>query len=95
LPTAPILSFCLNKTRIIPHTAHAAFNKAGKYFKIRVIQVPVDPVTFKVNPRTVRSHITSNTIMIVASAPNFPNGAIDPIEELAQLALRYENPQPE
>lgn len=30
-----------------------------------------------------------NTIMLVGSAPNFPDGAIDPIRELAKLALRH------
>lgn len=45
-------------------TAHAAFNKAGKYFKIKVHMVPVDPVTFKVNPKTMQSYINSNTIMV-------------------------------
>lgn len=77
---------------VIPVTAHAAFNKAGKYFKIKVRMVPVDPVTFKVNPKTMESYINSNTIMLVGSAPNFPNGAIDPIEELSQLAIKYDLP---
>jgi sphinganine-1-phosphate aldolase len=30
-----------------------------------------------------------NTIMLVGSAPNFPDGAIDPIRDLAKLALKH------
>jgi sphinganine-1-phosphate aldolase len=37
----------------------------------------------------VRKAITKNTVLIAGSAPNFPHGIIDPIEELAKLA--YEN----
>lgn len=33
--------------------------------------------------------ITKNTILIYASAPSYPHGTIDPIEELARIALRY------
>ncbi|MCK7537366.1 MAG: hypothetical protein MZV63_43605 [Marinilabiliales bacterium] len=34
--------------------------------------------------------INSNTIAITASAPCFPYGVIDPIEELAALALKHD-----
>lgn len=30
-----------------------------------------------------------NTIMLVGSAPNFPDGAVDPIFDLGQLAKKY------
>ena len=36
----------------------------------------------------VRKNITSNTIMIFASAPSWPHGVIDPIEELPELRLK-------
>lgn len=77
---------------VVPQTCHAAFSKACDYFKIKLRLVPVDPVTMKVNPKTMKSYINSNTCMLGASAPNFPNGAIDPIEELSQLALKYNIP---
>lgn len=37
----------------------------------------------------MKRFINPNTIMIVGSAPNFPDGAIDPIPELSALAQRY------
>ncbi len=52
----------------------------------------VDPVTKKVNPKKLASYINSNTCMIAGSCPAFPHGAIDPIEQLSKLALKYNIP---
>ena len=73
---------------IVPITAHAAFDKASQYFNIKTIHVPVDE-NFRADVNAVRKAITSNTIVIVGSAPSFPHGAIDPIEELSALALQH------
>lgn len=67
-------------------SAHAAFDKACHYFQIKMVHVPVDPVSMRVDVSAVRKAITSNTILIVGSAPGFPHGVVDPIEELAALA---------
>jgi len=64
---------------ILPLSAHAAFDKAAHYFGIKVVAIPVDPVTFRVNPADVQAAVTSNTVMIVGSAPQFPQGVVDPI----------------
>jgi glutamate/tyrosine decarboxylase-like PLP-dependent enzyme len=45
--------------------------------------------TGKVLVHKVRRAINSNTVMIAGSAPNFPHGIIDDIEELGKLALKY------
>lgn len=69
--------------------AAAAFICAGCfYFGIKLVHLPVDPVTFKVSPAAIEAAITRNTIAIVVSAPNFPQGVIDPVETVAALALR-------
>lgn len=73
---------------VIPETAHAAFNKAGAYFGMTVRSIKVNPVTRQVDMRAVRRAITANTVLIVGSAPNFPDGAIDPISELGKLASK-------
>lgn len=62
---------------VVTTTIHAAFDKAGKYFGIKVIRVPVDPVTFKADPRAVEKAITSNTVLIGASTPCFSQGESD------------------
>ncbi len=73
---------------IVPVTAHAAFDKASQYFNIKTIHVPVDE-NFRADVNAVRKAITSNTIVIVGSAPSFPHGAIDPIAELSELARQH------
>ncbi|CAK4080549.1 unnamed protein product [Aphanomyces euteiches] len=70
-------------------TAHAAIDKACDVLGIRLIKVPVDPVTFKVDVAAVKWNITANTIMIYSSAPNFPQGTIDDITALSKLATTY------
>lgn len=70
-------------------TAHAAVDKACDVFGIRKVCIPCDPNTFTLSSNQVRSRITSNTILIYASAPCYPQGVIDPIEQLGQLALEY------
>jgi sphinganine-1-phosphate aldolase len=74
---------------IVPTTAHAAFDKAAKYFKAKLIQVPVDPVTKKADPQAMKWAITKNTVLLVGSAPCYGYGVIDPMEEIAELAVPY------
>ncbi|KAF8055029.1 hypothetical protein N665_1305s0016 [Sinapis alba] len=73
---------------IIPESGHSAYDKAAQYFNIKLWRVPVDK-DFRADVKAMRRHINRNTIMIVGSAPGFPHGIIDPIEELGQLALSY------
>lgn len=73
---------------IIPTSAHVAFDKAAHYYGIKLIKINVDNKTGKVPVNLVKKAITANTIAIVGSCPNFPHGIVDPIEELAALALR-------
>jgi sphinganine-1-phosphate aldolase len=70
-------------------TAHAAVDKACELLGIRKVVVPCDPKEHTLIPRHMELHITSNTIMMYASAPNYPQGCIDPIEALSDIALKY------
>ncbi|CAF1562285.1 unnamed protein product [Rotaria magnacalcarata] len=74
---------------VMPVTAHPAFNKASFYFKMKLIRVPVDPNTLEVDIKQMRRAITKNTCMIVASAPCFPHGTIDPIQDISKIAVEY------
>eukprot|EP00735_Rhodelphis_limneticus_P008845 TRINITY_DN2322_c0_g1::TRINITY_DN2322_c0_g1_i1::g.20720::m.20720 TRINITY_DN2322_c0_g1::TRINITY_DN2322_c0_g1_i1::g.20720 ORF type:complete len:585 (+),score=145.22,sp/Q8CHN6/SGPL1_RAT/48.80/0.0,Pyridoxal_deC/PF00282.14/1.1e-22,Aminotran_5/PF00266.14/5.4e-11,DegT_DnrJ_EryC1/PF01041.12/3.4e-06,Aminotran_1_2/PF00155.16/4.3e-05,Beta_elim_lyase/PF01212.16/0.0018,Cys_Met_Meta_PP/PF01053.15/0.0049,SLA_LP_auto_ag/PF05889.8/0.011 TRINITY_DN2322_c0_g1_i1:49-1755(+) len=75
---------------VMAESAHAAFDKAGDYFGIKIVKIPVkDKNHMTVDPRAVKAAITSNTIAIVGSAPAFPHGAMDPIEDLAKIAKKY------
>lgn len=74
---------------VIPESAHAAFDKAGEYFGIKVHHIPVDGHSRKVIISYVARAINANTIALVGSAPNFPDGIIDDIPSLAALAKRH------
>lgn len=50
--------------RVVPDTIHAAFMKAASYFKIKLITIPIDPVTFKVDVKKMERAITKNTVMV-------------------------------
>jgi len=71
---------------VIPRSAHAAFLKAAEYFGVRPVIVDLDE-KYKVDVEKAKEAITSRTILVVGSAPNFPYGTIDPIRELAEIAL--------
>ena len=73
---------------VVPVTAHAAFDKASQYFNIKMIHIPVDE-TYRADINAARKAITRNTVVLVGSAPSFPHGMIDPIEELSELARRH------
>lgn len=72
---------------IVPVTAHAAFDKAAQYFNIKIVRIPVDH-NYRADWTAVPHAITKNSIVIVGSAPSFPHGIIDPIEEMSTLALK-------
>jgi sphinganine-1-phosphate aldolase len=74
---------------IIPVTAHVALEKAGHLLGIDIVRAPLGS-DWRVDVGWVRSHITPNTIALVGSAPNYAHGVVDPIEELAQIALEHE-----
>ena len=70
---------------VVPVTAHAAFDKASRYFNIKTVYIPVDE-NFRADVNAARKAVNRNTVVVVGSAPSFPHGAIDPIEELSELA---------
>ncbi|XP_059928419.1 sphingosine-1-phosphate lyase 1 isoform X2 [Gadus macrocephalus] len=77
---------------VAPKSVHAAFDKAAHYFGMKLVHVPLDPDTMKVDMKAMKRAINGNTAMLVCSAPQFPHGIIDPVEEVAKLALRYKLP---
>ena len=70
---------------ILPATAHPAFQKAAHYFGVKPVRIPVLS-DFRADVSAARASVTSNTILIVGSAPSYPQGVVDPIEGLAQIA---------
>jgi len=70
---------------VAPVTAHAAFDKAAHYFDMKLVKAPVGG-DFRADVEAIERAITPNTAVIVGSAPPFPHGLIDPIEEMSELA---------
>lgn len=78
--TAPEVVCCI--------TAHAAVEKACDIMRIKMIEVP-HTSDFKVDLAAMEHHVNSNTIMLYASAPTYAHGIIDPVEDMADIALRF------
>jgi sphinganine-1-phosphate aldolase len=70
---------------VAPTTAHVAFDKAAQYFRVKLVRVPV-AADYRADVDAMRRAITRNTVALVGSAPTFPHGVIDPIEDLAAIA---------
>jgi glutamate/tyrosine decarboxylase-like PLP-dependent enzyme len=71
---------------VAAESAHAAFTKAADYFDVDLVRVPVD-ADFRVSADSIADACSDNTIMIVGSAPTYPQGVIDPIRDIAALAV--------
>jgi sphinganine-1-phosphate aldolase len=70
---------------VLPASAHAAFEKAAAYFDVRSVRVPVAE-DFRADARAMAAAMTPRTVLLVASAPSYPQGVIDPVDEIAALA---------
>ena len=73
---------------IITASAHPAFFKAAHYLNVKVITAKLDD-NYLADVKDIESKITSNTVLIVASAGNYGHGLIDPIDKLSELALKH------
>ncbi len=71
---------------MLPSTAHAAFHKAAHYLGLETVVVPVDPVTFRADAAATGAAITDRTALVVASAPSYAHGVVDPVAEIAAAA---------
>lgn len=75
---------------VLPVTAHPAFHKGARYFDLELRTVPVDTKSWKADPCAMADAIDDHTVMIVGSAVSYAHGVVDPISELAQVALDRE-----
>eukprot|EP01116_Phalansterium_solitarium_P015926 TRINITY_DN3581_c0_g1_i1.p1 TRINITY_DN3581_c0_g1~~TRINITY_DN3581_c0_g1_i1.p1 ORF type:complete len:446 (-),score=145.59 TRINITY_DN3581_c0_g1_i1:171-1508(-) len=73
---------------ILPVSVHVAVEKAAKYFGVKSVYVPLGP-DMRVDVDAVRRAITRNTVLIIASAPQYPHGVVDPIEEIGAIAQQH------
>lgn len=66
-------------------TAHAAFDKACFYFGLEHRKVPLTK-DFKIDMIAMKRAVDSNTVTLVASAPEYPWGSYDNVPQVAALA---------
>lgn len=70
---------------VLPATAHAAFHKAAHYFGVEAVIVPVGP-DFRADAAAMADAIDDDTVLVVASAPSYAHGVVDPVTEIAAAA---------
>ncbi len=69
-------------------TAHPAFAKACHLLAVEQVRVAVDP-DHRIDLDSLAEALNDRTAMVVASAPNYPFGVIDPVEQIAALASEH------
>ena len=70
---------------VLPTSAHAALEKGADYFSVESRRVDVGP-DWRANISAMRAAVDENTILIVGSAPQYPQGVVDPIVHIAAIA---------
>ncbi|HEX5089398.1 MAG TPA: aminotransferase class V-fold PLP-dependent enzyme [Nocardioides sp.] len=73
---------------VLPATAHAAFHKAAHYFGVEPVLVPVahDFTADVASTEAAVDEARDRTVLVVASAPSYAHGVVDPVTGLAALA---------
>lgn len=79
-----------NPSMVLPTTAHAAFHKAAHYFGVRAVMMDVDPATFRADPDAMAAACDDTTVLVVANAPSYAHGVVDPIPAIAAAAAAQE-----
>ncbi len=70
---------------VLATSAHAAFEKASHYFDVESRRIPVR-ADFSADVDAMADAVDDDTVLVVGSAPSYPQGIIDPIVDLAALA---------
>jgi glutamate/tyrosine decarboxylase-like PLP-dependent enzyme len=70
---------------VLPTSAHAALEKGCYYFGVESRRIPVRS-DWTADVDAMAAAIDTDTVMVVGSAPQYPQGVIDPIPEIAALA---------
>ena len=74
-----------NPEIVLSETAHPAFHKACHYFGLKARVIPSNS-DHRADIHGFREAIGPQTILLVASAPAYPHGLLDPVEAIAALA---------
>ena len=69
-------------------TGHPAINKGCDYVGLNAIQIPYDQHR-RMSVEHLRKTITSSTVLVVCSAPQYPHGVVDDVEAIAAVCRSY------
>ena len=72
---------------IVPETAHAAFHKAAHIYGIKLIKTPAKS-DWTADVSAMAAAVTPNTVLLVGSAPQYPQGVVEDIPAIAALAKK-------
>ena len=72
---------------VVAESACTVFTKAADHFDVDLVRVPVDEGASGPTSAPWPAACTDDTIMVVGSAPACPHGVVDPIADIAALAL--------
>lgn len=70
---------------VLPTSAHAALEKACAYFGVESRRIAVKH-DWRADVDAMRNAVDAGTILLVGSAPQYPQGVIDDIPRVAQIA---------
>ena len=72
---------------VVPRSAHPAFDKAAGFLGLEVTRTPLR-ADYRADVKAMEACICPRTILVAGSAPQFGHGVVDPITEIAALAVR-------
>jgi sphinganine-1-phosphate aldolase len=70
---------------VVAESAHAAFHKSAHLFAMPIHSVPVRS-DFTADVDAMADAVNERTVLVVGSAPQYPQGVVDPIPAIAELA---------
>jgi sphinganine-1-phosphate aldolase len=70
---------------VLAASAHAAFEKGCAYFDVESRRIPVGP-DWRAGVAAMRAAVDDGTVLVVASAPQYPQGVIDDVPAIAAIA---------
>ena len=76
---------------IAPATIHPAFEKAAHFLGLTIKKVSVT-ADGKADVKAMAQKIGAKTLLLVASAPSYPHGLLDPIPSISKLAQDHKLP---
>ena len=77
-----------NPKLLLADSAHPAFVKAAVLLGLAVTRAP-ETASYRADASVMRALVDEDTVMIVGSAPPYPLGLVDPIEDIGAIAVEH------